>query len=124
MVAHSAPPHGPTFTWAPSCASQRPLGSAEAVPAQESAQSVTAAAAQSLGSFMARILPTCSARASPNLNLTEGLRAQKKPGTCVPGSPPQPLVKSAAEPIEAPDQFSRDEFCGLLRVQRHDRGGG
>jgi hypothetical protein len=52
MVAHSPAPHGPTFTCAPSCASQRPLGSADAEPAQNGAKIVTAAAAQSLGSFM------------------------------------------------------------------------
>src|SRR5262249_48092451 len=27
-------------------------------------------------------------------------------------------MKSAAEPIEAPDQFSRNELYGLLRVER------
>src|SRR5437773_2542713 len=81
MVAHSAAPHGPTFTRAPSCASQRPLGSAEAVPAQSSAKTVAAAAAPSPGRFMGRILSALNARASPNLNLAGGLRAQKKPGT-------------------------------------------
>ena len=48
MVAHRAAPQGPTFTRAPSCASQRPFGSADADPAQKSAEIVTAAAAQSL----------------------------------------------------------------------------
>ena len=40
-LAHSAAPHGPTFTWAPSCASQRPLGS-DAALALNSMQTVTA----------------------------------------------------------------------------------
>jgi hypothetical protein len=80
MVAHSAAPHGPTFTCAPSCASQRPLGSADAEPAQNSAKIVTVAAAQSLGSFMIRILSARAARASPNLYLTAALHVQKRPG--------------------------------------------
>src|SRR5215475_12937273 len=116
MVAQSAAPHGPTFTWAPSCASQTPFGSADAAPAHKSAQSVTAAAAQRPETLMVPILSALNAGASPNLNLTERLHAQKKPGTCAPGSPPQPLMKSAAEPIEAPYEFGRDELRGLLRI--------
>ena len=77
MVAHSPAPHGPTFTCAPSCASQRPLGSADAEPAQNSAKIVTAAAAQSLGSFMIRILSARAARASPNLYLAAPFMPKK-----------------------------------------------
>jgi hypothetical protein len=57
MVAHRAPPHGPTFT--PGAILRQP--SADADPAQKSAQSVTAAAAQSLGGVIVVILSALSA---------------------------------------------------------------
>ena len=91
MVAQSAAPHGPTFTWAPSCASQRPFGSADADPAHKSAQSVTATAAQRLGTFMVPILAALNSGAARNLTLPDGCAPKKKPETFAPGSAPQPL---------------------------------
>jgi hypothetical protein len=75
MVAHRAAPHGPTFTCAPSCASQRPLGSADAAPAHQSADTIPPATAQ--GSFIIPILSAFSAPASPNLNIPIELCAKK-----------------------------------------------
>jgi hypothetical protein len=51
-MAQSAPPHIATFTWAPSCANQSPLGSADAVRALKSAINVTTVAVQSPDRYM------------------------------------------------------------------------
>src|SRR6516162_6845238 len=52
MVAHSAAPQGPTRTWAPSCACQRPLGSASADPALTSTDKTIAETPQTLHHLM------------------------------------------------------------------------
>ena len=57
MVAHSAAPQGPTRTWAPSCASQRPLGSASADPALTSTDKTIAETPQTLHHLMCYIVP-------------------------------------------------------------------
>ena len=96
MVAHSPAPHGPTFTCAPSCASQRPLGSADAEPAQNSAKIVTAAAAQSLGSFMLPIFVSPGYFEQAQI-LTYRRLARKKS----PGLPSRARLLSPLNPISA-----------------------
>ena len=62
MIAQSALPHMATFTWAPSCASHMPLGSADAELALKSAINIAEAAMQS---FMASHLAKLACTSKP-----------------------------------------------------------
>jgi hypothetical protein len=63
---------------------------------------------------MVSIFVSLERTGKPNLNLIGG--RPRKPGTFAPRSPSS--VKSTAEPVEAPDQFGRDEVRRLLRIKR------